>query len=185
MKKSIISILLLFIITNYSCVKDPENTNEEELITTLKFALTPLSGAGTLVELVFKDLDGDGGSAPQITGGILQANTTYKGVLTLSNDQSSPSEDITAEILTEALEHQFFFAPISGLNINVRYDDGDSAGNPIGLKTIVQTSTASSGKLRVTLRHEPNKNATGVKNGDISNAGGETDIEIEFPVNVQ
>jgi len=40
------------------------------------------------------------------------------------------------------------------------------------------------GGLRITLRHEPNKTAAGVQNGDITNAGGETDIEVTFTFEV-
>ena len=37
----------------------------------------------------------------------------------------------------------------------------------------------------ITLRHEPAKTATGVSGGDITNAGGETDIEVVFDVTVE
>jgi hypothetical protein len=39
--------------------------------------------------------------------------------------------------------------------------------------------------IRVTLIHEPMKSAAGVSSGDITNAGGETDIEVGLPVVVQ
>jgi len=60
----------------------------------------------------------------------------------------------------------------------------DNNGNPIGISTRLSTGAVSNGKLKITLRHEPNKSAQGVKDGLITNAGGETDIEVEFPVNV-
>jgi hypothetical protein len=37
----------------------------------------------------------------------------------------------------------------------------------------------------VTLRHEPDKGAAGVSGGDITNAGGDTDIEVTFPVVIE
>ena len=37
----------------------------------------------------------------------------------------------------------------------------------------------------MTLRHEPAKDASGVAAGDITNAGGETDIEVTFDVTVE
>ena len=40
------------------------------------------------------------------------------------------------------------------------------------------------GTITVILRHEPDKDASGVSNGDITNAGGETDIEVVFNVEV-
>ena len=36
------------------------------------------------------------------------------------------------------------------------------------------------GQFTVTLRHEPDKSAQGVSAGDITNAGGETDIEVSL-----
>lgn len=167
-----------------ACDDDPIVVNEEELITTLRMTLTP-QGGGTPVVLSFVDLDGDGGNAPIITGGTLAANTTYTGALTLLNESETPVEDITEEIEEEDDEHQFFFAISSGLNLTVSYADQDGNSNPIGLATTAVAGAASTGTLTVTLRHEPNKTAAGVKDGDITNAGGETDIEVAFPVTIQ
>lgn len=163
--------------------EDPIIPNEEEVITTLNFTLTP-DGGGTPVELTFQDLDGDGGNAPIITEGILAANTTYNGSLELLNELESPEEDITEEVEEEALDHQFFYqTSVSG--INIAYDDMDANGNPIGLSTILTTNAAGTATITVILRHEPNKDASGVSSGDITNAGGETDIEVSFNVEVQ
>ncbi|MFT7376933.1 MAG: hypothetical protein ACI88Z_000758, partial [Sphingobacteriales bacterium] len=56
---------------------------------------------------------------------------------------------------------------------------------PLGLQTTITTTDVGNGTLTVILRHEPNKSASGVANGDISNAGGETDIEVTFNITVQ
>lgn len=176
-----VTVAILFVT---SCKKgDPVIPNEEEVITTLKYTLTP-EGGGTSVVLTFQDLDGDGGTAPTITGGILDANTTYTGTVVLLNEMESPAEDITEEILEEALEHQLFYIhTIEGVDIT--YNDTDADGNPIGVATTVKTAATGAGTITVVLRHEPNKNATGVSDGDITNAGGETDIEVTFNVEVQ
>jgi len=83
-----------------SCEKDePEDPiipNEEEVITTLNFTLTP-DGGGTPVVLSFQDLDGDGGNAPTISEGTLDNNTIYNGSLELLNELEDPAEDITLE----------------------------------------------------------------------------------------
>jgi len=171
----------LFIV---SCGKDdPEVPNEEEVITTLRYTLSP-SGGGSDVVLSFVDLDGDGGDDPVITGGTLSANATYTGSLTLLNETETPAGDITEEIEEEDEEHQFFFqSNIAGLSI--AYGDSDADGNPIGLSSSLTTGASGSGTVTVTLRHEPDKSASGVSDGDISNAGGETDIEVSFPIEVQ
>jgi hypothetical protein len=175
----VFSTLILF----SSCKKDdPEIANEEELITTLTYTL--IAAGEQDVILSFKDLDGDGGNNPVITGGTLSANTIYEGKIELLNEIAG--ENITEEVKEESAEHQFFFSAM-GVNFSVFYADIDNslAKNPIGLETMVTTGQPSTGKLKITLRHEPNKDAEGVKAGNIANAGGETDIEVEFPITIE
>ena len=64
----------------------------------------------------------------------------------------------------------------------VTYADADGNGRPVGLTSIWTVGAASNGTITVTLRHEPDKGAAGVSAGDITNAGGETDIEVTFPL---
>jgi len=167
-----------------ACEKDePEIVDEPELITTLNYTLTP-SGGGEAITLSFKDLDGDGPNAPTVTTGTLAANQMYTGTMELLNETVSPTESITEEIEDEDEEHQFFFqSNISDLNI--AYNDQDADGNPVGLNSILTTGAAASGSITIILRHEPNKTASSVSDGDITNAGGETDIEVMFPIDVQ
>lgn len=162
---------------------EPFVPNPEEVITTLKYTLTP-DGGGDTVELTFIDLDGDGGDEPTITVSPLKSNTTYTASLTLLNESVSPSEDITEEVAMEAEEHQVFFT-ISDLNLTFSYADTDANTQAIGLATEVVTGDASTGSLTVILRHEPNKSADGAAAGDASNAGGETDIEVIFDLEIK
>ncbi len=162
---------------------DPEPPNEEELITTLNFTLTPDDG-GDAVVFSFQDLDGDGGELPTLTEGVLTANTTYIGSVELLNELDDPAENITTEVEEEAEEHQFFYqSTVTG--VMVEYDDTDVNGNPVGISSLLTTMDAATGTLTIVLRHEPNKDASGVSTGDITNAGGETDIEVTFNVEVQ
>lgn len=180
MKKRIAAILIILV--SMSCEKkDPVIPNEEELITTLTYTLIPTTGGQPIV-FEFKDLDGDGGIAPLITSGTLAPNSVYTGYLQLLNEIDN--EDITSEIKEESEEHQFFFT-FSGLNADVDYTDTDGDGNPLGLNTTLTTGAVSNGQLTITLRHEPNKSAAGVRNGDLTNAGGETDIEVTFDVSIE
>jgi hypothetical protein len=174
-----------------SCEKDePEDPiipNEEEVITTLNFTLTP-DGGGTPVVLSFQDLDGDGGNEPIISDGTLASGTSYIGSMELLNELEDPAADITLEVAEEELEHQFFYEtsfPTELSDVNIAYTDEDEEGNPIGLSTFLTTGEMGSGTITVTLRHEPNKDAEGVSSGDITNAGGETDIEVTFNVEIQ
>jgi len=162
---------------------DPEIVNEEELITTLKVTLTP-QGGGSVVTLQLQDLDGDGPNAPVTTvSGPLQANTTYTGVTQVLNETESPAEDITLEVEEEGDEHQFFYT-FSNSTASIKYTDEDVNKNPIGIKFDMTTTNAGIVAMTVTLRHEPNKAASGVSTGNITNAGGETDVEATFNLTV-
>ncbi|AWV96940.1 type 1 periplasmic binding fold superfamily protein [Arcticibacterium luteifluviistationis] len=185
MSLKVISGFLFLALLNFSCEKDdPVIPNEEELITTLNYQLVPEGGGDTVV-LSFKDIDGDGGNAPVITNGVLKANTTYVGTLSLLNESVSPVESITEEVEEEGDEHQFFFEKSDALDVAISYDDVDANGDPVGLKTRLVTGAVSNGTLVITLRHEPSKAASGVSDGLIANAGGETDIEVSFNVEVE
>lgn len=168
-----------------SCEKDdPIIPNEEELITTLIYTLTPVGG-GDVKTFSFQDIDGDGGSLPIISNDTLEANTTYNGVLRLLNESESPAEEITEEIEEEKEDHQFFFVPTTASTAVVTYSDQDADGNPVGLLSQLTTQAASMGKITIILRHEPNKLGANVANGDLTNAGGETDIEVTFDLVIE
>ena len=180
----VFSTVALFI----SCSDDDKKStppNEEEVITTVKVTLT---NGTNIITLTSQDLDLDGPNAPVITGGALAANTVYTGEVSLLNETEDPVEVISAEIeesAEEKLDHQFFFGALSGLLGTFSYDDEDGNGNPIGLRFTFTTGAASTGNLSVILRHLPNKSATGVSSGDISNAGGSTDAQAIFPITVE
>jgi len=186
MKQYLFLIGLTFAMFSFSsCDKDdPTPPNEEELITTLTLTMTPQNG-GDALAFQFQDLDGDGGNDPIITSPKLAANTTYDATIVVLNESVSPTENLTNEVRSEGEDHQFFFATTTGVNLSFSYDDMDSNGKPIGLSALFQTGEASSGGFQVTLRHEPNKSASGVLEGDISNAGGDTDIEVVFDLEIE
>ncbi|CAL2086721.1 type 1 periplasmic binding fold superfamily protein [Tenacibaculum sp. 190524A05c] len=181
----LLAIACISAITFASCSDDenPTPTNEEEVITTMTITLTPASGSA--VTLQTRDLDGDGPNAPVVTvSGNLLANTTYTGAIVLLNETEDPAENVTTEVAEEADEHQFFYSA-TGISPTFTYaGTNDSNGNPVGINFSVATGAAGTGTITVTLRHEPNKTATGVSGGDITNAGGETDIEATFNVTV-
>lgn len=163
------------------CKKDdPVVENPEELITTVNYTLTALDQSP--VTLTWRDLDGDGGDMPEITGGTLQSGIIYQGTLELLNETENPAEDVTEEIMEEDEEHQFFFATSDLLVIS--YADADVDGNPIGLSTTVTTGNPGAYELNIKLKHLPVKDAEGVSTGDITNAEGETEVDITFPIDV-
>jgi len=171
-----------------ACKKDddtptppPPPVNQVELITSVKLFFTSPDSTDQR-EWSWRDVDGDGGNAPVITAVPLAANAVY-AVRVEVLDESNPNdvEDITEEILLEDDEHQFFFI-VTGANATIQYTDQDGNGNPLGVQTLWTLGAVSNGDVTVILRHELDKGAPGVNAGDITNAGGDTDIEISFPV---
>jgi len=170
----------------------PEAVNPEEVITTMNVTLNAPSGN----EVTFKsyDSDGDGPNAPVITvSGPLVANTIYSGEVELLNESDPAAiENTTLEIMEEADEHQFFFAKSDALNTSFAYADteadyisGSDSVDPVGIAFTLSTAEKSTGTLSITLIHEPVKDASGVADGDITNAAGETDFVATFPITIQ
>lgn len=178
----LIALLVIPIIFSTSCSNDDAPVNEEEVITTVT---TTLVGGGQTITLTSRDLDGDGPNAPVVTvSGNLVAGTTYTGSTTFLNELENPAEDITVEVEEEGADHQVFYQLPSSIG-TVTYTDTDANGKPIGLNfTLVAGTSGSTGTLTVTLKHLPNKTATGVAAGDITNAGGNTDAAVTFSVSI-
>ncbi|GAA0870948.1 hypothetical protein GCM10009117_00930 [Gangjinia marincola] len=191
MKTFKLSLLVIATALFFSCDDDDDNPvqiNPEELITSVTLVLESPSGNVTLSAT---DVDGFEGPSPVVTttnGGNLQANTTYTVTSISLLDSSDPNdiENITDEIEEEADEHQFFYQ-ISGLDATASYtdseadyDDDSDSDLPVGLSFTLVTGDASSGTFTLTLRHELDKEAAGVDEGDITNAGGETDTSVTW-----
>lgn len=178
------------LLTLAACKKDKdddpptEQPNEEEVITTLILTFTDQEVGTEVFEVRFTDTDGNGGNPPVIAADTLPASRAYNMAVRVLNESANPAVEITNEIASEALDHQFFFQS-NGSTLSISYADADANGHPIGLSSTAVTGAAGNGTLTVTLRHQPDKGAAGVSSGDLTNAGGETDIEVEFPVVVE
>lgn len=179
--KFLLKSILLFIIIIFgsSCNKKEDTVvipNQNELITTLIYTLTS-ADSSEVKEFIFKDIDGDGGSEPVITVDTLDAHIAYTGRITLLNETETPAGDITMEVEDEGTQHQLFFIA-TGPDMEISYADTDENGNPLGLETLVLTDSISEGTLNIVLRHQPNK----PNDGTLSDAGGSTDITVDFDV---
>lgn len=180
-----LGLAVLTMVTLASCSKDDNNStpaNENEVITTVT---TKLVDGLNIITLTSRDLDGDGPNAPVVTvSGTLSADTEYNGTVQFLNETKTPAEDITLEVQEENIFHQLFYQAPSAIG-TFTYADTDDNGKPIGLQFKLHTgTTASLGNIIVTLRHQPNKTAAGVSDGDITNAGGSTDAEVIYPIQV-
>lgn len=132
----------------------------------------------------------------------LHANTTYAGQVLIFDKTQNPPTNVSAEILQRENYHLFFFQPtpvsasnffvsdtstsIPGtvisttgpyLNLSIKRSDWDTNNPPmqVGLTDNFTTGAASSGHLRVVLRHQPN-----AKNGTY--APGSSDLDVTYRV---
>ena len=178
------SLLLTFLLLTlaFACEgdDDPVIENPEELITGVTLTLASASN-GTVV-YTFSDPDGEGGNdgTTSVSGGPLMANTVYNATVSFA----APDEIVDTEIREEDEDHQVFYVVSGGLDLSFSYEDADGDGNPLGLITTVQTGAASTGDIRVVLRHEPMKGPSlGI--ADFVAAGGESDADVTFQATIQ
>lgn len=177
-------VISLMAVVAISCRKQPEIppavVNEPENITLIKLVFTDSAGIETPSTFIWKDSDGNGGQNPLIDSVQLTKNKTYFTQIIILDETKSPTGDVSAEILNEGSDHQFFFLK-SNINTNIMYNDQDKNGNPIGLKSIWRAGNISSGKVEIILKHQP-----GVKvnsPGDIN--AGSSDIDITFSTRIK
>ncbi|NJO24950.1 MAG: hypothetical protein HC867_02895 [Bacteroidia bacterium] len=171
----VIGLVMMFT----SCKKNKTSDNEEELITTVTLAFTE-QGTSNISTFIFRDSDGDGGNPPTLYQDIVLApNKVYNLAIALTNESVNPAEDITGEVAAEAGDHQFYFE-VSGVNVTINNLNTDSGGLPLGLTSRWTTTTTSTGKVKITLKHKP-----GIKAAGDPVAKGDTDIELDWTVKVQ
>jgi hypothetical protein len=188
-------LLALLVVTFSACQSDdPEEENEEELITdvTLRFTEVNTAGApiGTPFNVVASDPAGlELGNNPTIGTINLTAGNRYLLEIELFN--KIENEDITKEVREEGYKHQFFFlgsAFVGTPVLTFTYADEDKDGRPVGLRGFVQvaaTPAVNNALFRLVLRHDLNKAFAGANNPSFENfvqAGGSTDLDIVFPV---
>ncbi len=183
-KKSLLLSAMLFLA---SCEKDdPKPVNEEEVFTRVDLKVTN-QGDNTAKTISFEvDQDhshaistkeeGEHGDHKVIE---LESNSTYKFEITFWNEE----DNVTAEIIEEADEHQIFYELADdSITITAAPDDTrDSSKNPVHLKTLWETTSAGEIDVEAYLIHEPTSK-TGTKRADF---GGATDVEIEFEAHVE
>ena len=171
--------------------EDPEKENDGEVITDVTLNFQELNASNALVGSVlsFKASDPQGievGKTPTVQSITLTKGKKYQMTIEVKN--SIENEDITKEILEEAAAHQFFFLGqvFDSSFFSIQY--ADAGGVALGLKTIVTVSSSTgtnNSNMRVVLRHDLNKSFPGASSPTFANfaqAGGETDLDITFPV---
>ena len=183
MKKYLPILLASLLFT--SCKKDEvEPTDDNELITRVELKFTDVTAKTTLT-YTFQDKDGDPKTAPEKFDKIvLNKGVTYSVSIGVYDDTKSPVMDITQEINEEADVHLFVYKTTPASLLTTTILDKDKNGLPIGLSSSILTqSTAGTGKLNLLLKHQPELNGVKVKTGQ--EAGGSTDIDLLFDVEVK
>lgn len=184
MKKYLPILFVALLFT--SCKKDEEiePTDDNELITRVELKFTDIA-ANTSLTYTFQDKDGDPKTAPEKFDKIvLNKGVTYTVSVGVYDDTKSPVADITEEIAEESDVHLFVYKTTPAALLTTTILDKDKNGLPIGLSASVLTqSTAGTGKLNLLLKHQPELNGVKVKTGQ--EAGGSTDIDLSFDVEVK
>lgn len=173
---------------------DPVPENDAEVITDVTLTFQELDASGNAVGTPFsaKASDPEGieiGATPTIETVTVKKGKTYRMNITVTN--SIAGEDITEEILEEADEHQFFFVggAFAGNILTIAYDD--PSGELIGLQTELGVSSSpgtNNTQMQIVLRHALDKSYPGATNPNFptyEQAGGETDLDITFPVVIE
>ena len=167
---------LLFMSTVVQCKKDsPEEIHDEETINRVTLTVTDASGASA--DYTWNEGDNE----PTIN---LSANSTHQvSIAFYDASDAAEVDNITEEVIEEADEHFVFFQVNSAaLTIAAASDDvTDSDGVTINLNTQWTTTDASSGVVLVYLVHEPTSKTGATR----SALGGSTDVELNFPVQIQ
>ncbi len=158
-----------------SCKKEPNPSEANELITSLKVIMTDSANTNNKLVFSFIDLDGDKPNLPtQFDSIVLAPNSTYYATLQLLDESKNPVDTVSNEIIEKANDHLFVYKPNPASLVAVQISDKDSKNLPIGLLSTWRTSGIGKGTTTIVLRHQPD-----VKNG--TEAPGDSDIEVVFP----
>lgn len=191
--------LLLVALAACKDTENPEEVNENEVITTVELAFTPAGGGADRV-FAWSDPENDG--SPVIDPVVLLDAEDYTLAVRFVNELAEPPEDITLEVDEEGDQHQVFFTgsavqgPASASAdavITQSYADTDVNGLPVGLASDVTTLGTGSGELVVTLRHMPPEGGPAkvaglaelVASDGIEALPGDTDASVTFDLAVQ
>ena len=180
---------VLLIASFFASCKDepaPLPTHPIEKITSLKLTVQEYSWidgspTGSPWVITYSDPDGSGGNDPVISSGFnIDPIQLYEFKVEFLDESVSPAKDITSEIISEGTEHQVFYYFTGSDGLVTEYIDFDTDGKPIGTHvkpSIQNVNTGNLLELKIILKHMPDKDATGVSSGDITNSAGETDFE--------
>lgn len=169
------------------CKKEGGGLLPEEL-TSLEITFTPIADEtplklGTVIDptvFKFKVIEGNDPEL-EITGPNLYKDVNYAYFIRVLDETNAPDIviNLTDEIVDEGESHLICFDEIGSSNIVFSNQSNDISGKKLGIFGNVVVNEAGAYKLKVTLKHNPNKNAANPCNT------GETDIEATFDFDVE
>lgn len=184
----IILFFLSIVLSFTACKKDddnvanPENPNENEMITTVQVQLTNTVNPADKIKFTYRDIQLLKTSlSPFVETMKLKANTTYSAEIYLLDESKTITDTLSNEVREEGDEHQFFFK-VKDANLTVSYDDADENGVPLGLNNIFKTGEPSTGSLEVVLKHQGEDKP---KSGNGNELLGSTDVDVKFTVEIE
>lgn len=160
---------------------EPRDHDAQELITTILVHIWDEADSLHTHTFAFRDLDGPGGAEPVVDTIHFHGHTQrWRLRLDFLNESVEPADTITAEIRAEAAQHQVFYELSPELQplLELERLDVDAQGLPVGLEAriTVRQPQEAHGYMRIRLFHYP-----GHKTPE---PGGETDVDVRFPVHV-
>ena len=175
LKKLNFKLLLLVLVTFYSCSKDdPDAINEQEFISNVIIVVESSDGSTQTIDWDLSEMNSETIN--------LKVNANHNvGLSFLNSSDPTDVDDVTLEIIDEKDEHQVFFE-FADVSVNVTSASNDTKDGTRGvlLNSVWNPTSTGSGIVRVYLIHQPtNFNAT-TREG----FGGFNDVAIDLPVSI-
>ncbi len=172
-----------------SCGKEREELienpqpNEPELITTVQIKATKIGDNNDVRFFKYKVENGFHGTQTNIQADtiVLQEGNVYNIEMFVLDEKSSPTIDVTKEIIEEKNSHLFYYesTPENGAgSIRVFDKDKDGHGQDFARVCKWQTGSAGDGKLGVVLIHGPRNKEAQTRDA----IAGATDADAVFVV---
>lgn len=176
----------LIMLAFYACKKDEKTVSPplpgNEFLTSVRLVATNTADASDVQVATITDTTiiadpPDSINHPTLN---LKAGSTYNVSVLFLDETKNPVGNVTDDIYDRRNYHLICFDITGGANLTVQRTDQDTNNPPlpIGLQDTFTTGAASTGKLNVQLRHQPN-----AKNGSCD--PGSSDADVDFNIVIQ
>jgi hypothetical protein len=176
----------LIMLAFYACKKDEKTVSPplpgNEFLTSVRLVATNTADASDVQVATITDTTiiadpPDSINHPTLN---LKAGSTYNVSVLFLDETKNPVGNVTDDIYDRRNYHLICFDITGGANLTVQRTDQDTNNPPlpIGLQDTFTTGAASTGKLNVQLRHQPN-----AKNGSCDPGSSDADVDFNIVIN--